>query len=132
MRSRFIILTAITAVQGVAFLGYAAYIAVNGLRFGVTGPAEVSNTPSLILQVVIFASFGAALMVVARGWWKTKRWARAPFVLAQILAVIVGWPLSSAEGPAERAAGVVLLVMAIAGLILAFSPKVTRVLEADA
>lgn len=132
MRSRLIILAAITAVQAIAFLGYAAYVALNGLRFGATGPAEVSNAPALVLQVVIFASFGASLVIVARGWWQAKRWARAPFVLAQILAVIVGWPLSSAEGPAERAAGVVLLLMAVIGLVLALSPKVTRMLESDA
>jgi hypothetical protein len=76
----------------------------------------------------MFALFGAALILVARGWWRVKRWARAPFVLAQLLVLVVAVPLTSASGSVERIAASVGVLMAGVGLVLTFLPSTTRAL----
>ena len=72
---------------------------------GLTGPPEVSNLPALVLQVVIFAALGVGLIAIARGWWLSKYGARAPFILAQILGLVVGVPLTAAPDAGTRVVG---------------------------
>lgn len=131
MQSRSPLLTTLaflSIVEGAFFLGYAVFDVVGVLRFGLTGPEEVSNAPALTLQVLMFALFGAALILVARGWWGVKRWARAPFVLAQLLVLVVAVPLTSASGSVERIAASIGVLMAVVGLVLTFLPSTTRAL----
>lgn len=128
---RLIMLAAISGVQGIALCVYAVFDIVGWARFGLTGPSEVSNVPAIVLQILIFGSLGGGLLAVAWAWLRARRWARAPFITMQTVGIIVGWPLASASGSVERAVGVALLIMAIVGIIIALTPKVTRLLQAD-
>jgi uncharacterized membrane protein len=124
----FLAIAVIAALEGLGLLLYGIYDLVESVRVGVTGPAEVSNVPAIALQIVLFAIFGAGLLWIARGWWLMRRWARAPFILAQLMALVIGVPLAQAEG-AERFVGIFLALMALIGIVLAFTPTVTRELE---
>ena len=124
-------LAVLSVIEGAIFLGYAIFDLIGVLRFGLTGPEEVSNAPAITLQVIMFALFGAALILVARGWWRVKRWARAPFVLAQLLVLVVAVPLTSASGSVERIAASIGVLMAVVGLVFTFLPSTTRALLAD-
>lgn len=126
---RVMILAAIAAVQGIALLGYAIFDIVGGLTIGTTGPEEVSNPPALILQIIIFAALGVGMLLVAGGWARRRRWARAPFIVVQFLGLIVGWPLAQAVGLVERSVGIALVILAVLGIFLALTPRVTRELE---
>ena len=128
----FVALALIAGAEGVVLLGYAIFDLVSVIRFGIQGPSEVSNTPSVTLQILIFALFGGGLAWVARGWWRQRRWARAPFLLGQLLALVVGVPLARAGGHVEQAAGIVIVLAAVAGGILALSKPVGRVLDGPA
>lgn len=121
-------LAVLSIVEGVFFLGYAVFDVIGAIRFGLTGPEEVSNAPALTLQVMMFALFGAALIFVARGWWGVRRWARAPFVLAQLLVLVVAVPLASAAGSVERVVAGLAVVLAVIGLVVTFLPSTTRAL----
>lgn len=121
----------VAAIEGLAFLGYSGFVAVEALRVGTTGPAEVSNVPAIVLEVVIFAVFGAALLWAGHGLWRARRWARAPFLLAQVLALVVGIPLAQAADTLPRVAGIALTVLAVLGLVVSFAPGVTAELEGD-
>lgn len=123
-----IVLALIAAVQGVGLIGYALYDIVQGLTVGLTGPDEVSNLPGLVLQIVIFAVLGIGLVVVARGWWRAKYGARAPFIVAQLLALVVGVPLVSAPDLGTRQVGIAVVVLGVVGIVVALLPPVTRVL----
>ena len=125
----FVALSAIAGLEALALVGYAIYDLISVIRFGIHGPSEVSNTPAVTLQILIFALFGAALAWVCRGWWLRRRWARAPFLLGQLLALVVGVPLAQAEGRVEAVAGVVIVLIAVAGGIVALSRPVSRVLD---
>jgi hypothetical protein len=115
----------IAFAQGAALVAYAAFDVVEAVRVGVTGPADVSNVPALALLIVITAALGVGMVWVGRGCWTSRRWARAPFVLAQILGLLIGWDLSQSEGSVERAAGIVLALVSVLGMVLAFTPGVT-------
>lgn len=120
---------AISAIEGLGLLGYAIYDIVQTLRLGVTGPEEVSNVPAVLLIIVILLLFGAGMLCVARGWWREQRWARAPFLVAQILGVLVGYDLAQAAGGSERIIGITVIVVAAIGIVLAFLPAVARAIE---
>lgn len=110
-------------------LAYGVFDLVESLRVGVTGPGDVSNVPAVVLQIVIFAVFGAGLALIAKGWWTVQRWARAPFLLAQLLGVFIGYELAQSAGSVEHYAGIALCLLAALGIVLVFTPSVLRSLE---
>jgi hypothetical protein len=122
----FVALAAIAFVEGVALIGYGLFDLVESLRVGVTGPADVSNVPAVILQIVIFTAFGAGLVLIARGWWTVRGWARAPFLLAQLIGVFVGYELGQSAGAIERYVGIGLCLLGALGIVLVFTPPVMR------
>ncbi len=122
-------LALIALLQGAALLGYALFDVVEAVRVGITGPEEVSNAPALILLVVITAAFGVGLLLVARGWWRAQRWARAPFILTQVIVGLIGYELSQSEGSVERMVGYACVLVAILGLVLSFAPAVSRAID---
>lgn len=125
------LLAAIAAIEGAALVAYAVFDIVQGFRVGLVGPPEVSNLPGLILQIVIFAALGIGLLLVARGWWRAKYGARAPFIVAQLLALVVGVPLVQATEAGPRWVGVALIVFGVVGIAAALLPPVTRLLLAS-
>lgn len=116
----------IAFAQGAALLTYAVYDVVEAVRVGITGPQEVSNLPAVVLLVVITAAFGVGLAWVGVGWWRARRWARAPFILAQLIGGFIGFELAQSEGSTERVVGIGLVAVALLGLVLSFAPGVTR------
>jgi hypothetical protein len=115
----------LVGLEGLVLTGYGLLILVQALRFGLSGPEEVSNVPAVALEVGIFAGFGIALLFTARALWQARRVARAPAVLAQIIAVVVGGPLLTASENSSRIAGVLIVAVAVASVIALFSRGVT-------
>jgi hypothetical protein len=124
-----VVLAIIALVQGSALLGYALFDVVEAVRVGTTGPEEVSSTPAVIVLILITAAFGIGLLLVARGWWRAQRWARAPFILTQVIVGLIGYELSQAEGSVERTVGYACVLIAILGLVLSFAPAVSRAID---
>jgi uncharacterized membrane protein (DUF2068 family) len=115
----------IAGIQGLALLVYAAYIAVQTARFGITGPAAVSSPVAVTLEITIFGLFGIAMVLASRGLWRARRWARSLLVVGQFIALVIGVPLATAEGGIERAAGIALVILAITAILAAFWPSTT-------
>ncbi len=125
------ILGSISGVQGIFYVVYAILIVVGVARFGVSGPSEVANTSGVTLEVVIFLIFGLGMLLVSGGWFASKRWARAPFLLAQLLALVVSVPLIGATDPFQKWVAILVTLAAVIGIFLAFTPTVTRYLLRD-
>jgi hypothetical protein len=113
------------------FVVYAILVTAGIVRFGLRGPESVSNPAGVTLEVIIFLFFGVGMAAVARGWWRLSRWARAPFVLAQMLALVVGVPLISSSGSVASAVGVLITVIASVSLVAALLPRTTIHLYRD-
>lgn len=122
---------AVAGVEGAAFTAYAVFVIVEVARYGITGPAAVSNVQSVTLEIIIFAVFGVGLLLAGWGLWRARRWGRAPAVLGQLLGLVVGVPLIGAEGPVERAAGMLIVVLAVVALVCLFVPSTTRALNPE-
>jgi len=110
------------ALEGFVALAYGAYLAVMGIRIGVTGPSAVSNVPGLITEIVLYLAFGASLLAVGHGVWRVRGWSRSPAVFAQLLIAVVSVPLSQAVGP-ERFVGMALTACCIVVLVGVFLPS---------
>jgi hypothetical protein len=123
------LLALIALVEAIGLIAYGIYEAVQGVLVGATGPAEVSNVPAIIVQVLIFAALGVGMVYVCRGWWRRRRWARAPFVLAQLIGLLVGIPIAQTPGAGPRIAGLALTILAVCGIVVALTPAVTRALQ---
>lgn len=125
------ILGSISGVQGLFYVVYAVLIVVGVARFGVSGPSEVANASGVTLEVVIFLFFGLGMLLVAGGWFSAKRWARAPFLLAQLMALVISVPLIGATDALQKWAAILVTLAAVVGIFLAFTPAVTRYLLRD-
>ena len=124
-----VVLAVISALQGLFFVGYAVYDIVQAFRVGLTGPAEVSNPAALLGLIAITAAIGVALLWVARGWWRVREWARAPFLVAQLVLGLIGYDLSQSQSSGPRLLGQVLIVVAVVGVVTCFLPSVRRALD---
>lgn len=126
-----LIAAAVSSIEGAALAAYGIYVMVQVARLGITGPSPVSNVESVTLEIIIFLAFGAGLLVSGWGLWTARRWARAPAVLGQLLALVVGVPLVRAPGGVERGVGIALVALAVTALICLFVPSTTRAIVDD-
>lgn len=115
----------LVAAEGLALLIYGLYLIVQVARFGITGPEEVSNVPAVALEIVIFTGFGVGVLLAARGLWRARRPARAPAVLTQIIAVVVGGPLAFSSDPSSQIAGIAIVIVAVGSAVALLSRGVT-------
>ena len=123
----FAAIAAIAAVEGLGLITYAIFDIVEAVRVGITGPADVSNPAALLLLIIIYLVLGLGLLLVARAWWLMRTWQRGAFILAQVIAVLVFFDLTQSSENLPRTIGLVILLMAIAGIVLVFTPKELRV-----
>jgi hypothetical protein len=123
----FAAIAAIAAIEGLGLVLYAIFDIIEAVRVGITGPAAVSNPAALVLLIAIYLVFGIGLLLVARAWWQMRTWQRGAFVLTQVIALLVFFDLTRSEESLPRIVGAVILALAIAGIILVFTPNVLRV-----
>ena len=110
---------------------YACLVVIGISREGLTGPSQVSNVSGVTLEVLIFAMFGAAMLLVSFGWFGRRRWARAPFALAQVLVLVVSVPLIGSTEAWRQAIALGEGLVAVIGGFMAFAPGVTQQLQGD-
>lgn len=115
----------LVAAEGLALVIYGIYLIVQVIRLGITGPEEVSNVPAVVLEIAIFTGFGIGVLFAARGLWLARRPARAPAVLAQIIAVVIGGPLAFSGDINSRIAGILIVCVAVVSSVALLSRGVT-------
>lgn len=132
MRRAFEVLAVIAFAQGMFFIAMAfADVVAVMQQGGLVGPQAVSNPQAFTTLVVIFVLFGMAMLLVGWGWLRRKRWARAPFVVMQMLTLVVSVPNVAAPEVGAQVIAVIATIAAVAGAFLAVSPQVTRELFPD-
>ena len=121
-----ILLAALAALEGLGLLAYAVFDIIQAVRVGITGPEEVSSPAALVALVAITASFGVGMLWVAVGWWRARSWARAPFVVAQLVLGLIGYELSQSNEDGPRLIGQIAMVVAVTGIVLIVLPSTRR------
>ncbi|MGI8993799.1 MAG: hypothetical protein ACR2FP_05800 [Nocardioidaceae bacterium] len=88
-----------------------------------------SRRPSVAVTTAVFyLLFASGLAFAARGLRRQRRWSRGPVVMAQLIALGVGW---SFRGGSTVWVTAVLLVWAGAVLIIVLSPTTTTALYGE-
>ena len=121
-------LATIAGLQGIVVIGYA--VANVAWLVGAWGQRGI-NVVTLVVQVLVIMAFGVGLILVAKGFLGAARWARAPFVVSQLLAGVVAVPFALTPGGAQ-AWSIVIIASALIGLVLVFMPGTTRALNGNA
>jgi hypothetical protein len=109
----------------------AALTSVEAVMLVGLGGLELASLSSVRLTMGVttatfFLGAGAALAWCAWSLWRTRRWARGPVVMAQLIVLGLAWNLwDGATKPLSAGMAVVALVV-IAGLL---HPASTQVLE---
>jgi hypothetical protein len=71
---------------------------------------------------------GLAMLAVARGLLRVRRWGGAPAVVTQLLALFIAWNLFQSD---QLAYGVPLAACALIAAVLVLSPPSTQALYDD-
>lgn len=111
----------------------AVLVAVEALALFGVGVSVVlgSDRGRWVLDVtttVFFLVYGSGLLGCSWGLLRSRRWARAPVVLAQLIQVLVAWSFFPG---ATRWVSLVLIGAAVVALVAVLSPPATQALVED-
>jgi hypothetical protein len=109
---------ALVTVEGVALLVLAVVSVV------LTALDDAGSVPLALGGALLLGLFGGALLLLARGLRALKPASRSPVVAVQIVALPVGWTLTSTNGRPEI--GLPVLALAVAVLVLLFGTAEAR------
>ncbi|MFA7324230.1 MAG: hypothetical protein WC005_07725 [Candidatus Nanopelagicales bacterium] len=121
----FLVLTLIAGLEGLGLLVNGALVAISVLTGGTYG-ATGDSTTATVIEILIFVVLGLGLLKVAAGWHAMRRWARGPFVLAQLIGVFAGLSIVFSGASEAIVPGLVLALPSLVGLVVTFSPGVVR------
>lgn len=117
-----LVASAVQTLEGAFVVGLGALVGVSTL----------TGTPGDLGRALALAAFtlvgGVAMMAVAIGLLRRRRWSRAPAVVTQILAVLIGVQLAQSG---QLAVAVPVAVAAVAALGSLFAPATSRELQRD-
>ncbi|MEV7968847.1 hypothetical protein AB0O34_23090 [Sphaerisporangium sp. NPDC088356] len=117
-----VVAAVVLAVEGVTAVVLGAYAAVETV---IGKPADVSSSIAVSAFGIVI---GAALVWVAWGVLGAARWSRAPGVVTQIFALPVAVSLVQSG---QSVPGVLIIVVALAGLVALLAPATTRAMIKD-
>lgn len=105
----------------------AALEAAVALAFGVTQIFQVRLFRAVVGVGVVFFMIGFAVLLgaAARGLLRSRRWARAPVVVVQLILLPVGW---SFRGGQTTWVAATMIIVALVALVLILHPRSTQAL----
>ena len=121
----YLLLALIAALEGIALLVNGAIAVYSALTDGSYG-TQGEDSSAILIEIVIFVVFGIGLLIVAKGWFTMKRWARSPFILAQLIGLFGGGSMVFDSSASSKIPGLLRAVPALIGLVLTFSPAMVR------
>lgn len=113
---------AIAALEAVAVLAYTIGILVSGAQ----NPTSVAAP---FVEVVIYLLFVLGIVLVARGLWQRRRWARTPFVVVQLFGLVIAYTLFAGDGDATHAIGWAVGLVSAVGMVCVFLPQTSSALD---
>jgi hypothetical protein len=111
-----IALSALTLAVGIAALGSTGWR--SDVSINIVGPAEV----------VTYGLFVVGMILTLRALRKARRGSRAPFLLIQLFAVVLGNVVRTGDGLAPLI-GWAVIASGVVGIVLLFMPDSRAVLE---
>lgn len=112
----------IAVLEALALTAYAVGIGVSALQ----NPGSVAAAP---VEIVLYLTFAAGLVAIARGLWGRRSVARTPFAVAQMFGLVIGWTLTQGDGDLVHRLGYAVLAVSVVGIALVMSPAVGEALD---
>lgn len=106
----------LVAVQTVALIGYIIAIALASRQ------SRGSSMTATTAEIIVYAAFAALMAWLAWGLWRPSPFARTPMLVTQAFILIIGYTVFSGGTTATTITGVIIMLVALAGLVLGFSP----------
>jgi len=106
-----VISAALLAGEGLLLVGLALYTGIGGLVNLLMGRGGDPGALLALVGLLLLAAVG--LVTVAVGLLRGRRWALAPLLLSQALAVLLAWNLLGDPRPGWRVAGGVLGIVGV-------------------
>jgi hypothetical protein len=112
----------VLAAAGLVVLEGAALLVLAVVNVVLTALSDAGSVPLALGGAVLLAIFGGGLILLARGLRGRRPLARSPVVAVQIVALPVGWTLTSTNGRPEIGLPVLALAVAVLALLFGTAP----------
>jgi hypothetical protein len=115
-------LVAIAAAEALGLAVLVVSVLVAGSRAG-------GESGLMLSGVAVYGLFLAGLILVIAGLRRRSRFARGPFIVAQLFGLVAAWMFVESGDQLFRVAGIVVGVVCLAGLVLALRPATMSALQ---
>ncbi|GLF94580.1 hypothetical protein [Streptomyces yaizuensis] len=112
---------AVSAVEGLALVGYGVYLLVMGLLGRPESPVQAETGG------VTLIALGAIPLIAARGLLLCRSWSRGPALITHLMALIPAYTLLKSTGGLIPL-GILVAAVAVSGLVLIVNAETTRAL----
>jgi hypothetical protein len=117
-----VLCAALAVLEAVAVLAYTIGILVSGAQ----NPTSVAAP---FVEVVIYLLFVLGIVLVARGLWQRRRWARTPFFVVQLFGLVIAYTLLSGDGNDIHVLGWIVGLVSVVGVVAVFLPRTSEALD---
>ena len=108
----------ITIFQGISLLVYTSIAFVGALITGEIEKVDTFVAENLLYLVLIFS-----ILFIAKNFKKNKRASFTPFLLIQLFALIIAWPLLLSDKLSTQGLGLLIGISGLLGIILGLLPQ---------
>ncbi len=92
-------------------------LVLNAISIVISGSRATEKLGSPIIEAIIYITFAAGILAIARGVDGGRIWARTPYFLVQVFAGIIAYTLFSGDGTPVKVVGSAIGVLAILGVV---------------
>lgn len=127
-RRRLRFVAGVLEAEAAALLGVTIFLVANL----VGGSQETTETKNTVIETVGFFGFAVVLMLLARGCLRARRWARAPVIVVQLIALLgIGLNLLQGDLWYGYLLGVPLTLGSALAALALLTPSVGALLDLD-
>jgi len=108
----------ITIFQGISLLVYTSIAFVGAL---ITG--EIERVDTFVAENLLYLLLIFSILIIAKNFKKMKRAAFTPFLLIQLFALIIAWPLLQSDKLITQGLGLLIGISGLLGIVLGLLPQ---------
>ena len=108
----------INIFQGISLLVYTSIALVGALLTG-----EIERVDTFVAENLLYLLMIFLILVIAKNFKKLKRASFTPFILIQLFALIIAWPLLQSAILITRGLGLLIGISGLLGLLLGLLPE---------
>lgn len=108
----------INIFQGISLLVYTSIAFVGALLTG-----EIERVDTFVAENLLYLLMIFLILVIAKNFKKLKRASFTPFILIQLFALIIAWPLLQSAILITRGLGLLIGISGLLGLLLGLLPE---------